>query len=149
MNVFGKPQNSASASALQHTATHCNTLQHTATHGNTLQHTATHDNTRQHTATHCNTRQHTATHCNTRQHNALQRASASVSAMGWLRSVGARRVHTRAIARARSFTRIFSLYPPHITHPSQHPIHLAGCKVRRGRCRRRVGSTKAKASTWS
>ena len=46
-------------SALQHTATHCNTLQHTATHCNTLQHTAAHCSTLQHTATHCNTLQHT------------------------------------------------------------------------------------------
>ena len=59
---------------VQHTATHCNTLQHTAT-----QHTATHCNTHgtsvltmlekkdielQHAATRCNTLQHTATHCN-------------------------------------------------------------------------------------
>jgi len=36
--------------ALQHTATHCNTLQHTATHCNTLQHTTTHCNTLQHTS---------------------------------------------------------------------------------------------------
>jgi len=41
--------------ALQHTATHCNTLQHTATHSNTLQHIATYCNTLQHIATHCNT----------------------------------------------------------------------------------------------
>jgi len=33
-------------SALQHSATLCNTLQHTATNCNTLQHTATHCNTR-------------------------------------------------------------------------------------------------------
>ena len=62
-------------SALQHTATHCNTLQHTATHCNALQRTATHRNTLQqqsniglsvvNTATHCNTLQRTTTHCNT------------------------------------------------------------------------------------
>ena len=72
-------------SALQRTATHCNTVQHTATHcyrsrslsprsaravrlpvveilkKSTLQHTVTYCNKLQHTATHCNTLQHTAT----------------------------------------------------------------------------------------
>jgi len=72
--------------ALQHTATHCNTLQHTTAHCSTLQRTATHWNahwnTLQHTAsqstqtiqenfsnlrrdTHYNTLQHSATKCNT------------------------------------------------------------------------------------
>jgi len=45
-------------SALQNTASYCNTLQHTL----------------QHTATHCNTLQHTATHCNTLQHIDSRRA---------------------------------------------------------------------------
>jgi len=59
-------------SALQQTATHCNTpsfllfLSHALY--NTLQHIATYCNTLQHTATRCNTQQHTATHCNTLQH---------------------------------------------------------------------------------
>ena len=62
--------------ALQHTATHCNThtfalsgapayaLQHTATHCNTLQHTATHCNTLQHSRTHSHSQAHQHTHCN-------------------------------------------------------------------------------------
>ena len=69
------------SSALDHTATHCNTLQHTATHCNTqkikmrdvhqssaLDHTVTYCNTLQLTATHCNTIQLFATHCTTLQH---------------------------------------------------------------------------------
>jgi len=45
-------------SALQHTATHCNTLQRTATHDTVFIRTATHCNALQHTATHCNALQH-------------------------------------------------------------------------------------------
>jgi len=75
--------------ALQHTATYCNTLQHPTTHCNTLQRTATSCNTLQHnaylplcnecvvahklahlTATRCNTLPHPATPCNTLQHPA-------------------------------------------------------------------------------
>jgi len=79
--------------AVQHTATHCNTLQHTVKHCNTLQHTATHlrcttkrmhqfaDGARlfehrktcpSHTHNTLNTLQHTATHCNTLQHTVIQ-----------------------------------------------------------------------------
>jgi len=50
--------------ALQHSATHCETLQHTATHGNTRQRMATHCITRHHTASHGTTLQHDAKHCN-------------------------------------------------------------------------------------
>ena len=49
-------------SALQHTATHCNTLQRTATHCNTWHCIYPHCNTLQRTAAHCNTLQRTATH---------------------------------------------------------------------------------------
>ena len=67
---------------LQRTAPHCTALQCTATHCNTLHHAATHCNTPLmlqdrcasfHTASHCNTLQHTATHCNTLQHAATHR----------------------------------------------------------------------------
>jgi len=85
--------------AVQHTATHCNTLQHTVKHCNTLQHTATHlrcttkrmhqfaDGARlfehrktcpSHTHNTLNTLQHTATHCNTLQHTATHRHSMSI-----------------------------------------------------------------------
>ena len=83
-------------SALQHTATHCNTLQYTATCRNTLQHTSTYYNTLQHdafthptrhvagiyvatslplsvfsmAARHLSTPQHTAAHRDTSQHTA-------------------------------------------------------------------------------
>jgi len=54
-------------SALQHTATHCNSpWMHSWNHSHPLA-AATHCNTLQHTATHCNTRQHTSTHGNTLQ----------------------------------------------------------------------------------
>ena len=39
------------SSALQHTATHCNTLPHTAIHCSALPHTATHCHTLQHPST--------------------------------------------------------------------------------------------------
>jgi len=79
-------------SALQHTATHCNTqewyggvldiglfvatvakypyLKDIAVHYCTLQNIMTHCNSRQYTATHCNTLQHSTTHCDTLQHTA-------------------------------------------------------------------------------
>jgi len=60
------------SNAPQHTITYCNTLQHTTARYNTLQYTgehmyeiATHCNTMQHSATNCNTLRHTSTHCNT------------------------------------------------------------------------------------
>ena len=78
----------ARKTALQHTATHCNTFQHTLTHcGNIIpcmgalqgdteeQHTAAHCGTLQHTATQCNTLQHNATQCNTLQLNVSHSAS--------------------------------------------------------------------------
>jgi len=75
-------------SALQHTATHCNTLQHTATHCTQLHERRGYDDSwwascathsLQHTATHCHALQHTAstaTHCNTLQHTAPSYVSA-------------------------------------------------------------------------
>ena len=94
-------------SALQYTATHCNThcntLQHTPTairesilsstrlttgfkairrytlQHTATQHTATHRNTLPHITTHCNTLQHTATHCNLDHHRAPEAAQHSAT----------------------------------------------------------------------